>query len=184
MVEVYHLQCCCVDMLTCWREMSDVRRGGEAERKKGDEKADATGEGASRGCGCVCGWVALSVSGGSSERLTTTHFDFRKEPEQIMHDAQILCTPQAMTAFGAKRAGQGKSCSLGITRKTSLRANLGRSFCAALPLTLNNHSISAPPHPSSPGRHDNKPISPTSPSSTTCIFIDTSARRCGRRQQS
>jgi hypothetical protein len=30
-----------------------------------------------------------------------------------MHDAQILCTPQAMTAFGAKRAGHARSGSQG-----------------------------------------------------------------------
>jgi hypothetical protein len=70
------------------------------------------------------------VSGGSSERLTT-HFDFRKEPEQITHDAQILCAPQAMTAFGAKRAEKGKAARSGSQGKRVCAQTLEEAF--ALP---------------------------------------------------
>jgi hypothetical protein len=106
---------------------------------------------------------------------------------QAAQEAQILCRPQAirvMTATlwwsGSKRfAGKSWSLPLLLRDHKEFARKLGKSFCYySLPAPPDNyHSIFA--HiPSARGQHDNKAIVPASPSTTSCIFIDTSACLC------
>jgi hypothetical protein len=105
---------------------------------------------------------------------------------QAANETQILCRPQAirvMTATlswsGSKRfAGKSWSLPLLLRDHKEFARKLGRSFCDSLPAPPDNHHSISAHIPSSRGQYDNKAIVPATPSTTSCIFIDTSACLC------
>ena len=88
--------------------------------------------------------------------------------ERFMQTHKIYPGCRAMTL--SEVSGTEGSSSLPLLLRNSAR-KLGRK--ASAPLTLKQS-----PYSSTSGRHDNKAIFPASTSSTSCIFIDTSACCC------